>query len=224
LFAYLKKVYFKEASDANHPTLMILASYYKIVQLYNFGFYDDAETLFAGLSDVGMQAYSNSFGVLMLYFYASLVHYQQYRTSGKSRNLKMARKWQNVLERIQSRGCPNAVANVAILRAENISVRMTESVDMVLATYGHAISVIALEKRPHLEAIANERAANFLVHQGMMPEAKLFFDRAIQLYRDDWGSPTMSDFVEEKCAKFMQRAAENPQTFSPHLVGEHISF
>jgi len=211
------------AKEANHPVLVIMVSCFKIGQFYNFGFYDDAESLHDDMSKVG-KAFFNNFGSYDWQYFGALTHFQQYRTFGKRRNLKSARKWHRALERIQANGCPNVIAYVALLRAESLSIRKRASIESVLALYEHAIAVTTPERRLQVEANLNERAANFLVGRGMLLEAKPFFDRAIKLTGDDWGSPAMSDFLEEKCSKVMRRAPEAFESASPQLVGGHITF
>jgi len=195
-FTYAQGEYMREAVDANHPILVVIAMLYKAQLCLNFGYTPQAEDLYTECTKRG-KVFRYNYAANHFYFYGCLTFYQRYRESGHRKHLKMARKWQRGLKRIDSRGSPN-VRFLTLLEAEETNALKSAKLNDIISAYDTAIAVMKKEKNVSKEALANERAGFALAHLGRREEALGYFEHAMQLYRYDWGAPTKFEWLQEK--------------------------
>jgi hypothetical protein len=111
---------------------------------------------------------------------------------------------------------------LALLEAEELSLRKRVAAVTLVAAFSEAISVSALEGYTHMEALANERAASALALMGNRAESEKYFYRAMLLYRR-WGATAKHEWLEEKKGEFVSERAEDPSGTEESLVGGVIS-
>lgn len=113
------------------------------------------------------------------------------------------------LQRAESRGCPNVSAYLKLLDAEELSVRKLTAPRIVSVAYDRAIDAMAAAGRPHMEALANKRAAYFQVKQGNRAEAEKDFERAVHLYKYEWGGNAKHDWLTEESIAALSTIGDN---------------
>jgi hypothetical protein len=175
--------FLRYATEANHPVLLVALYVFKAQLAYAFGFNAMAERICNELAALG-QVFVHTITAPHLYFFATLISYQRYRETNQRKHLKVARKYKKILEQAQSNGSPNVGSHLALLAAEEVSLRNTVSLDVIQSAYNNAIQAMATEQWPHLEGLANERAG-FVFAKKLDNAAAVepHFERAMELYR-----------------------------------------
>ena len=109
---------------------------------------------------------------------------------------------------------------MTLLDAEELSVRKSMAPDTVAAAYNRAIQAMAAEGFPNLEGLANERAAFFKVKLGDREQARKYFERAMKLYKYEWGAIAKCNWLKEESAKALARKNETePGVVVDRVVG-----
>ena len=211
--------YMRKAIGAKNNLLVLLAWTYKAQLACLFGFWSISETLYKDMKGVG-QSFHYSFGLMPHSFYAGLASYSLYAQNHKRTHLKFARLKRRTIERAVSRGCPNGTAFLSLLDAEDLSVRRHAKPQDIIAAYTRAIDAMALDRLPHMEGLANERAGFFQGRVGNRSEAVQYFDRALHLYKYEWGSYAKHDWLLEASVKALG-SSKNEES---RILGEVIGF
>jgi len=135
--------------------------------------------------------------------------------------LKKARKLRRYLEQVQARGNPN-VSFVSILQAEEGSIQKSSTVEFIVSAYDSAIAIIVAKgKQARVEAMANERAGLVLAKLGCHAQAKPYLERAMWIYRHQWGATAKFEWLQEVSSHFLYQP--HPEGHNPRgeeLVGE----
>jgi histidine kinase len=213
--------YYHEVDTTKNKALHTMVRLYKSMLAFNFGYYDLASAIFGEMAD-GSKAFKDTFGVLPLYFYGALTSYSLFCENGKRKEQRLARKNLHGLQRMKAAGNPNTVPFLALLEAEELSLRKRADAVTLVAAYSKAISSSALEGYTHMEALANERAVSALSLMVSRAESEKYFDRAMLLY-SRWGATAKHEWLEEKKWKYISECAEDPTRPQESLVGGVIS-
>ena len=201
--------YMKKCADSHHSILTMIALTYKAQLSCFFGFWEKSVSIFQHMMKF-CEGFYFGYGVMPCSFFGGIASYSLYKQSKKRKHLKFARKNQNTLQRAQNRGCPNALAFLTLLRAEALAVKHSIRISVVTAAYDFAIETMASEKLPHLEGLANERAAFYQVQCRNRSAAEQYFERALVIYMYDWGSIAKHDWLlEQMDAAFMMLPEES---------------
>lgn len=88
----------------------------------------------------------------------------------------------------------------------------------VVAMYLEATNAMEATKIVHFEALANERLAFYLVKHHRIEDAEAYFERALELYRFEWGSLAKYEWLRERRNKYLSSREE----FHDQHVGEDI--
>ena len=88
-----------------------------------------------------------------------------------------------------------------------------------MAAYKRAIDAMVSEKLPHTEALANERAGFFQAKAGNRLEAVQYFERALRLYKYEWGSDAKHDWLLEASAKALGKSNDDESCILGEVVG-----
>ena len=195
--------YLRQARDAKHQILVLLALIYKAELACLFGFWSQSESVFKEISSTA-ESFQYSYGAISCHCSGGIASYSLYKENGNRKHLNFARKNRKTLRQAVSRGCPDASSYLTLLDAEDLSVRKSIAPDTVTAAYQRSID--AATGNPRSEALANERAAFFQVKLGNRADAERYFERALELYKYDWGSIAKYDWLKEKKAERRETA------------------
>lgn len=182
-----------------------------------------------------MKEYRCDINYLTRHLFAALTYYAQYRSFGRGKHLRLARKHKRKFqyERREFRSCPDAIPLFPLLDAEDLSVKKVKAKHRgqiqhaALATsYDTAINAVAAAAGyVNMEALANERAAFVFCNQ-LKDErlAETYFSRSLELNMLEWGATAKHDWLSEASTRAMSnirswRGGEGRDT----LVGNTIS-
>ena len=151
-----------------------------------------------------------SYGVFSCYIFGGISSYSLYKENGNRKHLYFARKKQKEASASRIAGMPkNVSAYLKLLDAEELSVRKLTAPRIVSVAYDRAIDAMAAAGRPHMEALANKRAAYFQVKQGNRAEAQKYFERAVHLYKYEWGGNAKHDWLTEESTAALSTIGDN---------------
>jgi len=128
----------------------------------------------------------------------SLTHYELYRSSGDKRHKKKARQYRALIKHMDRTACPNTAPYAPFLQAEDLSIQTSATQAQVMDAYHRAISAMQGVHWVHMEALVNERAGFYLASIGDATAAETFLDRALHLYRNEWGATAKHQFLRQK--------------------------
>jgi hypothetical protein len=117
--------------------------------------------------------------------------------------MKQARKFKKLLEQIKRLGSPNVSAYLLLLDAVEASVQSGANTSTIYPKFSAAIEAMAAENWPHMEALTNELAGFAFVENNAFFEAEGFFERALELYANDWGAHAKFRWLREKSRQAM---------------------
>lgn len=206
-----------QAVRAKNPIVSTIASSFKALLAYNFGFIRESVQEYKGMMANVAPQFFNTAAAPSWYLYGSLTYYEYYRQTDKRKHLNKARKWRRCLEQIQARGGPN-VRFVSLLHAEERSLQKRSEIGEIASAYDTAIGDMADEKWVQFEALANERAGFVLAKRGGLTEARQYFGRALELYRNEWGATAKYEWLQDKCAQYL--VSSNVNIPSQQVIGE----
>jgi predicted ATPase len=192
-----ESIFIQESLKANHQTLIMTAWIYKAQLSYLFGEWAKAESVLQDMMQM-CDAFYFTFGIIPTSLFGGLASFSLFRENGKRKHLRLAKKNQNTLKGVQRRGSPNAPVFLNLLNAEALSIKKSAKSHAVTTAYGIAIEAMAREKYPQFEALANERAGFYQIRCKNRVAAEMYFERALELYKYDWGSITKHDWLSEK--------------------------
>jgi hypothetical protein len=131
-----------------------------------------------------------SHGVLTWYSAAGRTHYLLFDATGKRRHLTKARSFKKRLLRIDAVGCPNASVAIALLDSyETAVLKSSYNPDStMLRTFTDCLAIVAKSGRVNEEASLNEIAFFACAKRNMMSDAQRYLQRALHIYKEDWGS------------------------------------
>jgi len=196
--------YMRDAIEANH-SILIMVSWSRKAQLAClFGFWALAESVYRDMSTMG-PAFHFSYAVVSGSFYAAIASYSRYMETGNHKHYKIAQGYKKKLERVAAIGSPNAIPFLPFLDAEELAVRKSLVPTVVSAAYTKAIDVMKSADLVHLEAYANERAGFYHARLENRSAAETHFNRAMELYRFEWGSIAKYEWLAEKSQKALSR-------------------
>ena len=201
-------VYMRQAIEENHLILIVLTWVYKAQLACLFGFWSLSESIYKDIRSMA-DVFQYSYGVFSCYIFGGISSYSLYKENGNRKHLYFARKNRKKLQRAESRGCPNVSAYLKLLDAEELSVRKLTAPRIVSVAYDRAIDAMAAAGRPHMEALANKRAAYFQVKQGNRAEAEKDFERAVHLYKYEWGGNAKHDWLTEESIAALSTIGDN---------------
>lgn len=88
-----------------------------------------------------------------------------------------------------SEGSPDAVPFYAFVSTMEVSVqKKAVNINELMNVYNRALSVIAATGACHMEGLMNEQAGFDLAQRGHVSEANVYFERALDIYKNRWGS------------------------------------
>jgi hypothetical protein len=198
--------YMHKAINAKHNLLHLMALTYKAQLACWFGFWSLSESLYKEVVHAVGESVHYSFGIMPHSLFGGIASYSLYVQKNKRKHLRLARRKRMTIKRAVSRGCPNGIAFLSLLDAEDVSVRKFAKTQDVMAAYTRAIDAMASEGLPHTEALANERAGFFIAKTGNRSEAINYFERALHLYNHEWGSYAKHDWLLEASVKALGKA------------------
>lgn len=197
--------YMKQCIADGHKVLMATLWIHKLMLNYDFGFYHEARRVINNLATTGNSTRFH-FSFRLIHFYASLTYYALCRGGKSRKSLRLARKYKRSFQ--TPADCPNNPGPLALLTAEDLSVQKNSRKDKVLAAYDDAIAAMHNQKLFHFEGTANERAGYYALGVGAHQLAMEYFERAMKLYRDQWGAVAKYEWLKEQVAR-QQRKARN---------------
>jgi hypothetical protein len=163
-----------------------------------------SESIFIKLMSTG-KSFFYSYGAPSHALFGGIASYSCYQQSGKRKHLKLARSNRRRLASAVSRGCLNAQVYLSFLDAEDLAVRQSSSPNAVSAAYNTAIEKFFSVGFPHMEAYALERAGFFQAKLGNYDDAVFYFQKALDLYYNTWGSIARHDWLVEHSERALGR-------------------
>lgn len=139
-----------------------------------------------------------SYAAPFYYGNAARVHFRLYELTGKRKYSRSGRRLRKLLECTKSTDCPNATAMVALLNAEKLAHRKNIEESALRIAYDTGIQCLLEHKLLPYEAILNERAGFDFAQRGMRVEAEQYFDRALHIYKYEWGATAKYIWLTEK--------------------------
>ena len=179
--------YIERALASKHRLLVMMTLNYKAILACSFGFWSMAESLFVEVMSMG-KTYFFCNAAMSISLFGAIASYSCYQESGKRKHLKLARTYRTRLASAVSRGCPNAQLYLPFLDAEDLAVQKSSSPNAVAAASNTAIEKFFSVGFPHMEAYALERAGFYQAKIGNRDEATFYFQKALDLYYNTWGS------------------------------------
>jgi predicted ATPase len=202
-------IFIPQIIEAKHLTLWSIVLTYKCILAASFGLWSEALSIFRETININ-DCVHYTFGALALYFFGSLSSYSLYGMNRKKKYLRIARKWRAAYVKGHRRGNKNTLSYMTLLDAEDLSVKKSTAYPKVIESYEKAIKAANLQGVSHQKALANERKALFLARLGKFEEAENHFNRSIQIYETEWGSPVTCEWLKEK----------RDQLLKPHMPGK----
>ena len=197
-----EREFIKDALDASNTGLQKIFWTCKLLLAYHFGFLEEAAFAVKELVALDDPLARSYFIVYQWYFLASSVGYELYRSTGQRRHLRSARKYHKDLEKLKE--SPNSTPFLSFLEAQEVaSKRKSSKIDVTYA-FDQAIRSMAERKWVHMEGLVNERFALYLANAGRYHSAEPYLKRAIELYRDDWGSIAKSGWLKAASAQALR--------------------
>jgi tetratricopeptide (TPR) repeat protein len=193
--------YLEFARGANNTSFLWIFWLHKLQLAYHFGFLEMAASAVKEVAAVDDTSTRSHFNVYLWYFLASSVGYELHRSTGERCQLKSARKYHKAMENLKL--SPNCIPFLSVLEAHNLASKRRSRPDAVTVAYNRAISVMAERKWPHIEGLVNERLAFYLAGIGEFDQARPYFNRAMWLYSDDWGSVAKYEWLKEASVRAM---------------------
>jgi predicted ATPase len=206
--------FISRALASKHRIIVMMTLNYKAILACSFGFWSIAESLFIELMSMGKTFYF-SYAAMSNSLFGGIASYSCYQESGKRKHLKLARKNRRRLASAVSRGCPNAQAYLSFLHAEDLAVRKSATSHAVTAAYNTAIESFITVGFPHTQAMALERAGFFQAKRGNRDEATLYFQKALDLLYNTWGSIARHDWLVEQSESALGRIGGMQKTDPP---------
>ena len=196
--------YIKFGGESGNDLLLLTVWFFKMQLAYHFGVYHMAARFLPDLDRVGEGAKAN-FSVALWYYLSASIHYELCHRfpSKKHAHLKTARKYHKALTRIGF--SPNSTPFLALLTAEEMSSKGKAKPDDVVAAYNRAIDAMSAVTWVNMEGLANERVGFYLVRVGDVDRASVYFDRAMYLYRYEWGALAKYEWLLEQSQEVMVR-------------------
>jgi predicted ATPase len=193
--------YIQFGVDANNEMILWTVWFFKMQLAYHFGCYDQAEYLLKELDATGNTAQAN-FSVPLWYYLAASIHYERHRSDPKRQraHLASARKYHRAVQNLSF--SPNSQPFLMLLTAEEMSSRaatkgLVQKDEAIVNAYNDAIGAMAEVAWPNMEGVANERVGFYLVRVGDVDLAQKYFDRAMYLYKYEWGAVAKYEWLLE---------------------------
>jgi hypothetical protein len=178
---------------------------YKVLLSYHFGYYDSAELALKDLVPC--------FKVLKLspHFYtyhtiASMTYMALYRKDGKGKYLRMARSHKKKLSTLRGDDCPNSKPLLTVLAAEELSLVSTVNLPNYEIAVTSAAEVCSEAGLVQYTALVYERAGFTFAKNGNVAMAKEYFNRALVLYDEEWGSLAKCEWLTEQGTAYFESA------------------
>jgi predicted ATPase len=216
--------YLEFAREANNTSYLWIFWLHKLQLAYHFGFLEEAASAVKEVAAVADTSSRSHFNVYQWYFLASSVGYELHRSTGEYCQLKSARKYHKAMEKLKL--SPNCEPFLSFLNAHNLASKRRSRPDDVTGAYIRAISVMAERKWPHMEGLANERLAFYLTGVGKFDQAIPYFNRAIRLYHDKWGSVAKYEWLKEASVRAMPgryKRRVNPELYGVRDVLDDVT-
>ncbi|KAI2491578.1 hypothetical protein MHU86_22983 [Fragilaria crotonensis] len=202
--------YIRRALASNHQILVMMALNFKAILACSFGFWSMAESIFIELISTG-KTFFFSYAAPSNSLFAAISSYSCYQQSGKRKHLKLARKNRRRLASAVLLGCPDAPSYLSFLDAEDLAIRKSAKPGAIVDAYNTAIDKLASAGFPHTEAYAVERAGFFQAKLGKYDDASIYFQKALRLYYDTWGSIARHDWLVEQIEIALRSTEAKPE-------------
>lgn len=183
--------HFQEAFATNHAVLILLALFWKAKLAVDFGNFSTAISIFERCKFHGADALHFSHVGILLYFDQARAHYGLFELSGRGRHLRNARKYKNMLHRMDANDCPNASPLLAFLVAQELSLLNKKSltIDSLRTSFDKGLNYLSHGSNfKNLEGLLNERAGFTFAKRKCWRLARLYFDQALHIYKYEWGA------------------------------------
>ena len=199
--------YIRLAVEANNVLHLFTVWFFKMQLAYHFGYYKMAYNLLQDLTANGKGVIAH-FDMPLWYFLGASTNYELYRSNGQRVHLKAARKYHNAIKRVKF--SPNCTPFLTFLDAEELAANRKSKTSDVVFKYDQAISAMAELNWSNWEGLANERVGFHLVRADNFDQAKLYFDRAMELYRYEWGAIAKYEWLREKSEEALSDSTKQP--------------
>lgn len=191
----------KYTVSSNQVSPLIAVRLYKLQLAYHFGFSTQAESALDDLASLQGPSLRYHFEYYLWQFYGALTYYQRYRDHQQRRYLRKARAAKKILEKIVD--CPNSAPLLTLLVAEEALLKRHRKRDTLKAPYVAAISALKAAGMVHMEGLANERLGTELLNFGDTDTGRLYINRAISLYADEWGASAKANWLEAQSGELI---------------------
>ena len=138
---------------------------------------------------------------------------------GKRQHLRKARKFKKLMGKITTLGYPTAAAFFAFLGAMELALKKSTSDAQLESSYDAAIMALSDASKQY-EGLANEHAGFAFARRSCRSKAESYFARAMQIYKDEWGSYAKYEQLQTK--SFSALARLPGKTNCAPFVGETI--
>lgn len=165
---------------------------------------------FKGAIEYGEQAASHgksvqyTFGRITYLYGLAFAHFELYRDCRKRKHLRKGRRYKRLLEKLVSDGCRDATPILAFVDAVEVSLKVLIDHYTVLDTFNDAIALNAAHGNHRLEGLLNELAGFDLVRRGHHVRARLYFDAALEIYKNKWCSEAKYQWLMEQSAQYSE--------------------
>jgi protein kinase len=200
--------YLAFALESNNVLLLWTFWLCKLQLAYHFGFYRIAASCARAVATYGKSLPQRHINVYTWYCFASSVGYELYGSTGKRCHLNTARKYHIAMRKLLP--SPDCIPFLSFLDAQELASKKKALPTHVAAAYVRAINAMAEMNWVHMEALVNERLVFYLISVDHFDDAEPYFDRALGLYRDGWGSIAKYEWLKERSKLAVGRQHSNP--------------
>jgi hypothetical protein len=151
------------------------------------------------------------------------MNYGLFESVGQRKHLRVARKYKRLLQRMEDDRCPSGSPPLAFLVAVEASLsnkRTSES--EVRAAYDRGIAALVESSNVNWEAPLNARAGFDFAKRGNLVQAELYFNRALNVYENDYGAIAKYNQLSRSSALVMKRLTGTSTIVDP-MSGTYIS-
>lgn len=193
-----EEAYFRQVNEGKNPILKLIAMLFKAQEAAYFSQYELAASLYEEAESFGGDALHLSHGAPHYYLLAARAYCELAHRTARRRHLRKGRKFTKMLQRMDTTGVPGITPYLAFLRAEAFSRRKSRAEAEVRAAYNQGIACLKEHNQCHFEGMLNERAGFDFVKRGRRTDAEQYFQRAMHLYRSEWGAIAKYDWLRRR--------------------------
>lgn len=189
--------YFRQVRNAGHLILIMVLSLVKAEIASYFEQFDVAVSIYKELGK-SEESILLSYAGPIYCWNAARTHYSMHELSGRRQYLKQGRRYSKLLRRMEAEGSLNATPLVAYLDAQEQAAEKGVDATTLHAIFDRGLNCLAESQFIPFEALLSEKAGFAFARLGLRSDATTYFDRALNIYKYQWGATAKYNWLLEK--------------------------